>query len=191
MGTAARAWARGLAALLVAVAMAAPAWAANYSEYAQARIESSAIKDRIMTNIHRMLLHPDWVNLNSRSMGLIGVNSTVTQNHTTWLYNEIAYAMRLPEPQANITAAFSYVGSNSSNLTCGNATAGNCKTLAGVEGNSRLQKETRDYYEANWGGRTFEIARNKTALWALQMSWWVQQQIGRVRALDNVGELVT
>ncbi|MEM3087069.1 MAG: hypothetical protein QXO51_07115 [Halobacteria archaeon] len=192
MGTEIRAWLKILAALLLAAALAAPALGPNYSEYAQARIDNGETKDRVMANIYRMLLHPDWVGRNGRSMGFMAVNNTMVQNYTTWLYNEIAYRMRVDtEAQSNLTAAFSYVGLNASNLSCGNATAGNCRALAGVAGNSRLQKETRDYYAANWGGRTFEIARNKTALWALQMSWWVQQQLGLVKVLDNAQEVVT
>lgn len=191
MGTATRAWVRGLAALTLAAALAAPALAANYSEYTQARIENNEKKDQVMANIYRMVLNPSWVSQNGRSMGFITVNNTVTQNYTTLLYNEIVYRMQEPGPQANITTAFSYIGLNASNLSCGNATAGNCNTRAGSQGNSRIQNETRNYYAANWGGRTFEIARNRTALWALQMSWWVQSQMGVVKVLDNAREVVT
>lgn len=184
MGTALRAWARVLAALLFTAALTGEALAANYSEYANATLQNQLETLRVQRNLYKFVTDPGYVGRNAYFMAEIQTNQTMTQNWSYRLYTTLADAIYTNSTaQANLNLAFLYLGQNGSQLYCGNASGGNCKTGAGSQGRSRVGNETIRLIR-NDPSISLDMARLRAELFKYWATWYVHTQRGVVALLN-------
>lgn len=185
MGTAPRAWLRGLAALCVAAALAAPALGYNYTEYANATLQNDLAKLRIQRDLYKTVADPYWLDWNAYLMAKIQTNQTMTQNWTIRLYSLILEAITAnATPQANLNLGLLYLGQNGSQLNCGNASGGNCGVPNVTQGRTRVEKEKLGIIQTDANYR-LDMARLRAKLFNYWATWYVSTQKGIVAILSN------
>lgn len=185
MGTETRGRHRALAAVLFAAALMAPTLGASYTEYSNATLQNQLNTLRIQRDLYKFVTAPSgpW---NGWLMAKIQTNQTMTQNWTYRLYSYLLETIATnATPQGNLNSAFLTVGMNASQLNCGNASGGNCKTQAGLQGRSRVGNETIQLVRGNAGNVVTDMARLRAEMFKYWAIWYVDVQEGIVALLDT------
>ncbi len=188
MGTPPREWLRGLAALTLAAALAAPALGSNYPEYANASLQNELAKMRIQRNLYRFITG-DYLGPTSYWWAEVQTNRTMTENWSTRIYNTILEAIATnATAQANLNLGFLALGQNASQLNCGNASGGNCQTLAGQQGASRVAKEKIALAKGGDPNCACVMGRLRAEMFKYWASWYVHTQRGIVAILNTFSQ---
>lgn len=178
------AWIRPLTALLLLVALTHGAVAANYSEYANATLQNQLQNLKVERNLRKFITGEEYLGRNAYYWAEVQVNQTVTQNWTTRLYSLLLGTIATNQTsQDNLNYAFLSVGQNSSQIYCGNASGGNCKTQGGKLGRTRVVNETHRLLKQG-GSDLVTMARLRAELFKYWATWYVHTQRGIVANLN-------
>lgn len=164
-----------MAVLLLA---AAPAQAATYPEYANATLSNDYALLRIQKNIWDMITHPGELGRNAKSWAWVQINQTVVQNYTSPFVNLLldAVAANSENSLENVSEGLRILGQNSSQLYCGNLSAGDCRNLSGPGGQGRSRLAFERDKNASESGVARDIARLRADMFYTSVLWWVETQ---------------
>ncbi len=186
MGTKTRGWPRALAALLLVALLAGEAAAANYTEYANATLQNQLGQLRLQRDLYKFITDPYPMGWFAWLTAEIQTNQTMTQNWTVRLYSRLLETIGTDDgSQRNLNAAFQAVGMNASQVNCGDASGGDCRTLAGVKGRSRVANETIRLVRGNAGNAVTDMARLRAEMFKYWALWYVNVQKATVALIDS------